>query len=259
MSENDIDNDLSLGLKKSDNDITVNNLSKNDNSEDMKNENKSLSNDLNNSIDEKDLNPMAEINEFKVILLGNSGVGKTSIFNRFTSGEFSSLYKSTLTVEFKCKLLKFGKNIYAKLVVWDTVGTERFRAITRQYFRGANGVVLIFDLTDQSSFNGLKNWIEDIKNSGEKYIEIILVGNKSDLENRTVTDSQAKRFAKENNFKYFETSAKEGSNILLIFEQLSKAMNKNLEKIKEDYINSQLLIRKIEPIQKQEKKEKGCC
>ena len=203
-----------------------------------------------------------DIIEFKIILIGNASVGKTSIFNKFTTGDFSKIYKSTIAAEFKSKLLKVNKNLWAKLVIWDTCGTENYRSLTRQYYRGADGAIVIFDLTDQSSFNDLKKWIKDIKNYGEKDIQIIVVGNKLDLFNqRKVTQSQANNFCNENKYKYIEASAKDGTNLLKIFEELTFDLtNKNQEKIKNE-INKKSQIKNLEIMAKEEIKEKkkGCC
>ena len=203
-----------------------------------------------------------DIIEFKIILIGNASVGKTSIFNKFTTGDFSKIYKSTIAAEFKSKLLKVNKNLWAKLVIWDTCGTENYRSLTRQYYRGADGAIVIFDLTDQSSFNDLKKWIKDIKNYGEKDIQIIIVGNKLDLFNqRKVTQSQANNFCNENKYKYIEASAKDGTNLLKIFEELTFDLtNKNQEKIKNE-INKKSQIKNLEIMAKEEiqDKKKGCC
>ena len=203
-----------------------------------------------------------DIIEFKIILIGNASVGKTSIFNKFTTGDFSKIYKSTIAAEFKSKLLKVNKNLWAKLVIWDTCGTENYRSLTRQYYRGADGAIVIFDLTDQSSFNDLKKWIKDIKNYGEKDIQIIIVGNKLDLFNqRKVTQSQANNFCNENKYKYIEASAKDGTNLLKIFEELTFDLtNKNLQKIKNEE-NKKSQIKNLEIMVKEEtqREKKGCC
>ena len=204
-----------------------------------------------------------DIIEFKIILIGNASVGKTSIFNKFTTGDFSKIYKSTIAAEFKSKLLKVNKNLWAKLVIWDTCGTENYRSLTRQYYRGADGAIVIFDLTDQSSFNDLKKWIKDIKNYGEKDIQIIIVGNKLDLFNqRKVTQSQANNFCNENKYKYIEASAKDGTNLLKIFEELTFDLANNHQKQREKEINKKYKVKTLE-VQvgndETDTKKKGCC
>ena len=211
-----------------------------------------------------DISQNDDIKEFRVVLIGSTSVGKTSIFNKFMSGDFSATYKSTLTVEFKTKYLKIDNDLYVKLILWDTCGSENFRAVTKQYYRGANAIILVFDLTDQNSFNDIKNiWINDVKNYCEKNIQILIVGNKLDLiEKRTVSESQVINFCRENRYKYIEASAKEGINILKIFEELSYELASNFEKKREEEMNSQFLIGNFEEkniITDTKNKKFGCC
>ena len=220
--------------------------------------------DLNDSnIDEKlDLEDSKTL-DFNVILLGDSNVGKTSILYKFIDGTFSDLLTSTINVEFKAKNLKIDKNLYAKLAIYDTAGQERYRAITRQYYHNANGVILVFDLTNEISFTKLNGWIKDI-NDNAGNVEVILVGNKSDLEDRKITKYKAENYAKEKNVKYIETSAKEGTNILLLFEELSIGMNKrrNDESSSNVELGSiQTYIFRREELNKElrNKKERKCC
>ena len=227
-----------------------------------------INNNSNNEDNDSDSghegNVHKDIIEFKVILVGNASVGKTSIFNKFIIGEFSPKYKSTITVECKSKLLKIDKKLYAKLNIWDTVGSEIFRAVTKQYYKGAHAAIVIFDLTDQKSFNDLKQWLKDINNCGNEDIEIIIVGNKLDLDNkRTVTQSQAVNFCREKNYKYIEASAKNGTNILKIFEELSfdlatKHQKQKEKETKDKYLVKTLDEKETENYQKEIKKE-GCC
>ena len=163
--------------------------------------------------------------EYYVIFVGDSGVGKTSILNRFIDEKFENDIKCTINIDFKTKSLKIDKNLFAKLNIYDTAGQEKFRTLTRQYYHNADGVILVFDLTSENSFNKLNKWINEIEEN-TKNIEIILVGNKSDLQDRKINKINAEKFAKEKNLKYIETSAKEGTNILLLFEELSIGMNK---------------------------------
>ena len=217
----------------------------------------------NNSLSYHEVDENSNIIEFKIILIGNASVGKTSIFNKFINGEFSKTYKSTITVECKSKYLKLDKNLFAKLNIWDTCGTEIYRAVTQQYYRGAQGAIVIFDLTKQNTFNDLKKWIKDIKSCGEKNIQILIVGNKLDLiGQRKVTQSQAVNFCRENNYKYIEASAKDGTNILKIFEEMSFDLASKHQKQKEKEINKKYKEKTLglsinDDIS--EKKKKGCC
>ena len=163
--------------------------------------------------------------DFNVILVGDSNVGKTSILKKFVDGTFVNKLACTISVEFLAKNLKIDKNLYAKLAIYDTAGQEKYRSLTRQYYHKANGIILVFDLTNETSFTKLNGWIKEI-NDNAGNVEVFLVGNKSDLENRKITKIKAENFAKEKKLKYIETSAKEGTNILLLFEELSMGMNK---------------------------------
>ena len=183
-----------------------------------------------------DISQDDDVREFKIILIGSPSVGKTSIFRKFTSEDFSINCKATITVESRIKYLKVDENLYVKLNLWDTCGAEKYLSLTRQYYRDAQAAILVFDLTDQNTFNDIKNiWLNDIKNYGDKNTVIAIVGNKLDLiEKRKVTESQVVNFCRENGFKYIETSAKEGTNILKIFEELSFVLAKNEDKKKRE-------------------------
>lgn len=203
-----------------------------------------------------------DIVEFKIILIGSVSVGKTSIFNKFIIGEFSQTYKSTITVECKSKYLKIDKNLFAKLNIWDTCGAEIFRAVTKQYYRGADAAIVIFDLTEQNTFNDLKKWLKDIKNCGDKNIQILIVGNKLDLVGkRKVTQSQAMNFCEDNGYKYIEASAKDGTNVLRIFEEVTSDLANRHQKQKEKEINEKYKMKTLEIMDNNvdEKNKKGCC
>ena len=211
-----------------------------------------------------DISSSDDVREFKLVLIGNSSVGKTSIFHKFTTEEFSKNIKSTITAEYKTKYLKVDKNLYVKLVLWDTCGAEMFRSVTKQYYHGAQAIILVFDLTDQKSFNDLKkNWLSDVKNYADKNVEIAIVGNKLDLINeRKVTQSQVANFCRENKYKYFETSAKEGTNILRIFEELSFVLATNDEKQRGEQ-NQKMLLNENHSVKNNisntENKKSRCC
>ena len=221
--------------------------------------------DLNDSnIDEKvDIEEQSKPLEFKVILLGDTNVGKTSILYKFIDGTFLNKVSSTINVEFKTQKLKIDKNLYAVLSIYDTAGQERYRSITRQYYHDANGIILVFDLTNENSFTKLNSWIKDInENAGN--VEVILVGNKSDLEDRKITKYKAEIFAKEKNVKYIETSAKEGTNILLLFEEFSIGMNKRRKEESSSNVelgSIQTYVCRREEINRELKnrKESKCC
>ena len=216
----------------------------------------------NNSISIHEVEDNTDTIEFKIILVGSSSVGKTSIYNRFILNEFSNSYKATITAETKSKYIKIDKYLFAKLNIWDTCGSEAFRAVTKQFYRGAHAAIVIFDLTEQNTFNDLKKWVKDIKNYGEKNIEILIVGNKLDLiEQRTVAKSQAINFCRENGeYKYIEASAKDGTNVLKIFEELTFDLAKKHQKEKDKEISNSYKIKTLfENNDNNGKDKKGCC
>lgn len=197
-------------------------------------------------IDTKNL----EVYEFKIILIGEPGVGKTAIMSRFILNEFKNMYQSTLGVEFKTKNLYLDNSACARLNVWDTCGQERFRAITRQYFKNSHGVLLVFDLTVNETLKKLNVWLNDIQdNIGDECV-IFLIGNKSDVKTRNIsTSEEAKEFAKDKKIIYYEVSAKTGAGINNIFEKMSKKLidienekNKKEKNKEPDFLEKNLVL-----------------
>ena len=178
-----------------------------------------------------------EIFEYKIILVGDPGVGKTSIMTKFVSNEFQNTYLSTIGVEFKSKEIHINNNTCARLKIWDTCGQEKFRAITRQYFKNSEGVFVVFDLTNKETIKKLDIWMKDIKDNIDNDYFIFLIGNKSDVKERDLTIAEeAKQFAINKKINQYEVSAKTGSGIYNIFEKMaSKLINKKkIEKSKEE-------------------------
>ena len=167
--------------------------------------------------------------EFKIILIGDPGVGKTSIMSKFITNEFKNLYQSTLGVEFKTKEIYIDNSACAKLNIWDTCGQERFRAITRQYFKNSHGVFLVFDLSSKETIKKLNIWMKDIRdNIGDECV-IFLIGNKADIKMRDISIAEeAKEFAKNKNIIYYEVSAKTGAGIVNVFEKMALKLINNV-------------------------------
>jgi Ras-related protein Rab-1A len=164
---------------------------------------------------------------YKILLLGDSSVGKTCFLLRFTEDTFTDNHISTIGVDYKLKIINSDDKI-VKLQVWDTAGQDRFRSITKNYFRGSHGIVLLYDITSIHSYNNIKSWLQQIRESLGDGVSILLVGNKLDLEhNRRVSREQGSQLATENNMGFYETSAKDGINISEAFEYLYKEMSKN--------------------------------
>lgn len=140
---------------------------------------------------------------FKVVLIGDSGVGKSNIMSRYLKDEFSIETKTTVGVEFGAKKLELnGMSIKAQ--IWDTAGQERYKSITNAYYKGAKGALLVFDITRKESFDNVDRWIAELKNNGDADVTIVLIGNKCDLENeRQVTRELAQEKAKQYSYIYF--------------------------------------------------------
>ena len=197
---------------------------------------------------------MSEDIVYKVLLLGDSTVGKTCFLLRYCDKTFQDAHLSTIGLDYRLKsmTLKNKKNI--KLQIWDTAGQDRFRAITKNYYKGANGIILIYDVTNLQTFENVKNWITQIREEANKNVVIFLAGNKADLpeESRAVQKEDGQKMAEEYNIPFQETSAKEGINVNETFQEL-------VEKI--DEVFSKLEIPKAEQknILFNEKKKKSWC
>ena len=162
----------------------------------------------------------------KILTLGETTVGKSSILNKFTDNVFTSTQLPTIGIDFKIKNIKIGE-LNIGLKIWDTAGQERYRNITKQYFKGADGILLVFDLTKRDTFDKINQWIEQLNNYTSTYeISIVLIGNKKDLPDREISFEEGKKRAKELNVEYFETSAKTGENINEAFMNLSQLILK---------------------------------
>jgi len=150
---------------------------------------------------------------FKVVLIGDSGVGKSNLLSRFTRNEFNLESKSTIGVEFATKsILVDGKTIKAQ--IWDTAGQERYRAITSAYYRGAVGALLVYDISKALTFENVERWLKELRDHAENNIVIMLVGNKSDLKHkRAVATEDAMSFAERNNLAFIETSALDATGV----------------------------------------------
>jgi len=167
---------------------------------------------------------------FKVVLIGDSGVGKSNLLSRFTRNEFSLDSKSTIGVEFATKsIVAEGKTIKAQ--IWDTAGQERYRAITSAYYRGAVGALLVYDISKHATFENVERWLKELRDHAEANIVVMLVGNKSDLKHqRAVDTNEAMAFAEQHNLAFIETSALDASGVDVAFQniltEIYRLMNK---------------------------------
>ncbi|WOK98133.1 ras-related protein RGP1-like [Canna indica] len=150
---------------------------------------------------------------FKVVLIGDSAVGKSQLLARFARNEFSIDSKATIGVEFQTRTLNIDQKTI-KAQIWDTAGQERYRAVTSAYYRGAVGAMLVYDITKRQSFDHVARWLEELRSHADRNIVIMLIGNKSDLGSlRAVPTEDAKEFAQRENLFFMETSALEATNV----------------------------------------------
>ncbi|MCD7455780.1 Ras- protein Rab11D [Datura stramonium] len=150
---------------------------------------------------------------FKVVLIGDSAVGKSQILARFARNEFSLDSKATIGVEFQTRTLVI-QHKSVKAQIWDTAGQERYRAVTSAYYRGAVGAMLVYDITKRQTFDHIPRWLEELRAHADRNIVIILIGNKTDLEDqRAVPTEDAKEFAQKEGLFFLETSALEATNV----------------------------------------------
>ncbi|CAO2046828.1 unnamed protein product, partial [Urochloa humidicola] len=170
-----------------------------------------------------DMNPEYDY-LFKLLLIGDSGVGKSCLLLRFADDSYLDSYISTIGVDFKIRTVEQdGKTI--KLQIWDTAGQERFRTITSSYYRGAHGIIIVYDVTDQESFNNVKQWLNEIDRYASDNVNKLLVGNKSDLTaNKVVATETAKAFADEMGIPFMETSAKNAINVEQAFMAMAASI-----------------------------------
>ncbi|CAI0474978.1 unnamed protein product [Linum tenue] len=165
----------------------------------------------------------------KLLLIGDSGVGKSCLLLRFSDGSFTTSFITTIGIDFKIRTIELdGKRI--KLQIWDTAGQERFRTITTAYYRGAMGILLVYDVTDESSFNNIRNWIRNIEQHASDNVNKILVGNKADMDEskRAVPTAKGQALADEYGIKFFETSAKTNLNVEEVFFSIARDIKQRL-------------------------------
>lgn len=165
---------------------------------------------------------------FKILLVGDSGVGKSSLLLRFTENTYCETFIATIGVDFKIKTVNIDNKVI-KLQIWDTAGQERFRTITSSYYRGANAAILVYDITNIKSFDNIEKWLNELNNFSTKNIQKIIVGNKADLhDQRMISYDDAKLFCDDVYIKLIETSAKDSDNVDEMFTLLARdLLNEN--------------------------------
>ena len=169
----------------------------------------------------------------KLVMIGDSGVGKTNILSRYINNEFSLTSKATVGVEFCSTIVKKNGKLI-KLQIWDTAGQERYKSITSAYYKGSKGAFVVYDISRKNTFDNVDKWINELKNNGSEDVFIMLVGNKSDLKDqREISEEEVKKKAELYNVAFCETSALEGKNIEYAFENLINEITKKVEKERE--------------------------
>lgn len=166
---------------------------------------------------------------FKYIIIGDSGVGKSCLLLQFTDKRFEVSHDLTIGVEFGARLIEVDKKA-VKLQIWDTAGQESFRSITRSYYRGATGALLVYDVTRRETFEHVTSWLNDAKENSNMNMTILLIGNKTDLaEKREVSTEEGKQFAAANGLAFIETSAKTNANVDAAFTTTAEAIYKKIQ------------------------------
>ena len=206
----------------------------------------------------------------KYIIIGDQAVGKSNILLRYTQGEFKNEYQTTIGVEFGAKNANINNTLY-RIQIWDTAGQENFRSITRAYYKNSVCALVVYDITNKDSFNNVSTWIDDCKNQSPKTIYMILVGNKTDLEDkREVSTEEGQELADKYGIDFYESSAKTGENIEEIFYNSANEIAKRINQGYYDLDNEACGIKqginrqnnKLQPIHSEinnNDKKKSCC
>jgi len=199
--------------------------------------------------------PINKICQFKVVLLGESAVGKSSLVLRFVKREFHEFQESTIGAAFLTQTIQIDDTT-VKFEIWDTAGQERYHSLAPMYYRGAQAALIVYDITSKDSFLKAQNWVRELQRQASSNIVIALVGNKLDLaSNRAVDHNEAKMFADENNLLFMETSAKTAVNVAEVFTAIATKLPKN-----ENDLGQRQQPGNIKPTTKDtNKKEGGCC
>ncbi|KAL7177027.1 hypothetical protein ACSBR2_030373 [Camellia fascicularis] len=167
---------------------------------------------------------------FKVVIIGDSAVGKSNLLSRYARNEFNSHSKATIGVEFQTQSLEIeGKQVKAQ--IWDTAGQERFRAVTSAYYRGAVGALIVYDITRRTTFDSIARWLDELNTHSDTTVARILVGNKCDLENiRAVSVEEGKSLAEAEGLFFMETSALDSTNVITAFEMVIREIYNNVSR-----------------------------
>jgi Ras-related protein Rab-1A len=206
---------------------------------------------------------------FKLLLIGNSGVGKSCILMRYADNSFTENFFNTIGVDFKIKTITLNDQVI-KMQIWDTAGQDRFRTLTSSYYRGAHGIIIVYDVTNKDSFDNVKQWMQEIEKFASENVNKLLVGNKSDLEEqRKVTYDEGVELAKKFDIPFLEVSAKNALNVEDTFITMASEIQtrflkeKTQKKDKKDFMfggnSSALTLNNKDEPTKEESKKNNCC
>ncbi|KAK2903573.1 hypothetical protein QQF64_009276 [Cirrhinus molitorella] len=198
---------------------------------------------------------------FKVVLIGESGVGKSNLLSRFTKNEFNHDSRTTIGVEFSTRTVQLN-GLTIKAQIWDTAGLERYRAITSAYYRGAVGALLVYDISKHLTYESAERWLKELYDHADPHIVVMLVGNKSDLATiRSVPTEDAKDFAEKNSLLFMETSALESINVEAAFNTVLTEIHKKVssKEVTRGSINAVTLSQPKAPAENAQEEKKACC
>ena len=189
---------------------------------------------------------------YKIILVGDSSVGKTNLLTQYVDEKFTENNISTVGIEFKNKIIELENGRKIRLQIWDTSGQEKFMSLTKNYFRGCNLALFVFDVTNKTSFDDISMWLDSFKDVNGEKSKRVLIGNKIDLDNRVVEKEEAENFAKENDLQYFEISVKENidNQINDMFVKIFESMTFSEKENSSEKLNKRKIVHN---------NKKGCC
>ncbi|XP_026039654.1 ras-related protein Rab-25b [Astatotilapia calliptera] len=194
---------------------------------------------------------------FKVVLIGESGVGKSNLLSRFTKNEFNHDSRTTIGVEFSTRTVLLN-NFTIKAQIWDTAGLERYRAITSAYYRGAVGALLVYDITKHLTYESVERWLKELYEHADPHIVVMLVGNKTDLESeRSVPNEEAKDFAEKKGLFFLETSALDSTNVEAAFTTVLAEIHKKVSS--KEVVRGPMSAVTLNSPKAEDTEKKSCC
>ncbi|KNA23203.1 hypothetical protein SOVF_026930 [Spinacia oleracea] len=201
---------------------------------------------------------------FKIVIIGDSAVGKSNLLSRYSRNEFNMHSKATIGVEFQTQSMEIeGKEVKAQ--IWDTAGQERFRAVTSAYYRGAVGALLVYDITRRTTFDSIGRWLDELTTHSDTTAARMLVGNKKDLDDiRSISIEEGKSLAEEHGLFFMETSAKDSTNVKTAFEMVIKEIYSSVSRkvLNSDSYKAQLSLNRVSLVEDEKKQNQGlssCC